>query len=83
MPVIPTERQGRQTLVNPVTLLAIMAFPKDEEERRRYAATFHGHVIGEMQALLRQRPDVESYTMSRKLGSTLRHSWSRWADSQP
>lgn len=68
MPVIPTERQGRQTLVSPLVLRAIMAFPKDEEERRRYIASVHGHVIGEMETLLRQSPDFEPYSMGRKLG---------------
>lgn len=68
MPVIPTERQGRQTLVSPLALRAIMAFPKDEEQRRRYLAAFHGYAIGQMETFLRQRPDFEPYSMGRKLG---------------
>jgi hypothetical protein len=71
MPVIPTERRGRETLVNPLTLRAIMAFPKDEEERHRYLATCHGRVFGEVETFLRQSPDLEPYSMSGKIGEHL------------
>jgi len=69
MPTIPTERVKRQVRVNPWVLLGIMSFPKDEEQRRLHLASAHRHVMGEMEAHIRDLPEARGYSPGQLIGA--------------
>jgi hypothetical protein len=71
MPVIPTERIKRQVRVNPLVLLGIMAFPKDEEKRRLFLASFHRFAAGEIETRIRKLPEAQDYPVGPLLGELL------------
>lgn len=74
MPVIPTARVGRKMRVDPLVLMGIMCFPRDEQQRKHHLASLKGFLAGEMEKYIRRMPEYGSAPIGGALGDFLGRS---------